>query len=118
MGLALMIIGEAVAPTSPVEAPPVSAARGGVPTLASATSGEATLPTAATRGGVAVRASSASASPTTCGSGDLMWEGEDGTPCPPCGLVTSLNGKTPRKGDNLQETTYKEKLTKLYLVTA
>jgi hypothetical protein len=100
-----MIVGEAVAPTSPAEAPPASAVRGGVPTLASATGGEATLPSAAPRGGVAVRASSASASPTTYASGDLMREGEDGVPCPPCGLVTGLHGKTSRKGNNLQETT-------------
>jgi hypothetical protein len=44
MGSTSMIIGEAVAPTSPAEAPPASTARGGVPTLASATGGEATLP--------------------------------------------------------------------------
>jgi hypothetical protein len=40
----------------------VSAVRGGVPTIALSTGGEAALPSAAPRGGVAVRASSASAS--------------------------------------------------------
>jgi hypothetical protein len=105
-------------PMSPAEAPPASASRGGVLTLASATGDEAALPSAAPRGGVAVRASSASASPTTCGSEDLVREGKDGAPCPPCGLVTGLHGKTPRKGNNLQETTYKAELARLYLVAA
>jgi hypothetical protein len=96
-----MIVGEAAALTSPAEAPPMSATRGRVPTLASATGGEAALPSAAPCGGVAVRPSSASASPTTCGSDDLVREGEDGAPC---GLVTGLHGKTSRKGNNLQQT--------------
>jgi hypothetical protein len=100
-----MIVVEAVAPTSPAEAPPVSAARRGVPTLASATGGETALPSAAPCGGVAVRASLARASPTTCGSGNLVREGEDWVPCPPCGLVTGLHGKTSHKSNNLQETT-------------
>jgi hypothetical protein len=102
MGSVSMIDGEAVALTSPAEAPPASAARGGVPTLASATGDEAALPSAAPRGGVVVRASSASTSPTTCGSGDLVREGEDGAPCPPCGLITGLHGTTARKGNNLK----------------
>jgi hypothetical protein len=105
MGSASMIVGEAIAPTSPAEAPLESAMRGGLPTLASAMGDEAGLPSVAPRGGVAVCASSASASPATCGSGDLVREGEDGAPCPPCGLVTGLHGKTPCKGNNLQETT-------------
>jgi hypothetical protein len=113
-----MIVGEAVAPSSPVEALPVSAVRGGVSTLASAIGGEAVLPSAAPRGGVAMRASSASASPTTCGLGDLVREGEDGAPCSPCSLITDLHGKTFCKVNNLQDTTSKAKLARLYLVAS
>jgi hypothetical protein len=102
MGPTSMIVGEVVAPTSPAEVPPASAARGGVSTLAATTGGEVTLLSTTTRGGVAVRVSSPSTSPMTRGSGDLMREGEDGAPRPPCGLVTSLHGETPRKDKNLQ----------------
>jgi hypothetical protein len=59
----------------------ISSARG-VSTLAPAMGGEDALPSAAPRGGVVVRALLASASPTTCGSGDLVREGEDGAPSP------------------------------------
>jgi hypothetical protein len=89
----------------PVEAPPASAVLGGVSTLATTTGGEATPPSTAPCGGVAVRVSSASASPMTCGTGDLVQEGEDGVPRPPCGLVTGMHNKTSRKGKNLQDTT-------------
>jgi hypothetical protein len=105
MGSTSITAREAVTPTFPVEAPPASAARGGVSTLASATGGEVALPSSAPRGGVAVRASSASTSPTTYGSGDLVREEEDGAPCRPCVLATDMHGKTPRKGKNLQDTT-------------
>jgi hypothetical protein len=118
MGSMSITAREAIAPKSLAEAPPTSAVRGGVSTLALATGGEAALPSAAPLGGVAVRASSSSASPTTCGSGDLVREGEDGAPCSPCGLVTGLHGKTSRKGNNLQDATSKEKLARLYLVAA
>jgi hypothetical protein len=84
---------EVVAPKSPAEVPPASAARGGVSTLVAATGSEVVLLSTAPRGGVAVRASSASVFPTTCGSGDLVREGEGGEPRPPCGLVTGLHGK-------------------------
>jgi hypothetical protein len=105
MGSTSITIGEVVAPTPPAEAPPASsAARGGVSTLAAATGGEVTLLSTAPHGGVAVRTSSASTSPTTPGSGDLVREGEDGAPRPPCGLVTGLHGETPRKDKNLQDT--------------
>jgi hypothetical protein len=103
MGSTLVIVGEVVAPTSLAEAPPASTTRGGVSTFESATGGEVALLSAAPRGGVAVCASSASASPMTRGSGDLVWEGEDGAPRPPCGLVTGLHDKTPRKDKNLQD---------------
>jgi hypothetical protein len=77
MGSTSIIVGEVVALTSPAEAPPAPAARGGVSTFASATGGEVALPSAAPRGGVAVRASSASTSPrpvaqaTSCGRGKM-----------------------------------------------
>jgi hypothetical protein len=102
MGSASMIVGEVVA----------SAACGGVPTLASATGDEVALPSTAPRGIVAVRTSSARASPTTCGSDDLVREGEDGVPCPPCSLITDLHGKTPRKDNNLQKSTLNSKTSK------
>jgi hypothetical protein len=105
MGSTSITAGETVAPMSPAEAPPASTLHGGVSTLATTTGGEAALPSAAPYGGVAVRTWSTSTSPTTCGSGDLVREGEDGVPCPPCGLVIDLHGKTPRKGNNLQDTT-------------
>jgi hypothetical protein len=112
MGSASIIIGEVVALTPPAEVPTTSATRGGVPTLASATGGEVTTFSTAPHGGVAVCASSASASPTTCGSGDLVWEGDDWATGTPCGLATGLHCKTPHKENNLQEITYKMKLAK------
>jgi hypothetical protein len=109
MGSTSIIVGEVVAPTSladapmsPADAPTASAARGGISTLVLATGGEVTTVSTAPRGGVAVRASSASTSPTTCGSGDLVREGEDVATGPPCGLVTGLHGKAPRKDKNQQ----------------
>jgi hypothetical protein len=59
--------------------------------------GEVTTPSTVPRGGVAVCVSSASASPTTCGSGDLVREGDDGATGTPCGLATDLHGKAPRQ---------------------
>jgi hypothetical protein len=100
MGSTSIIVGEAVAPTSPAEVPTTSATRGGVPTLASATGGEVTTFSTAPHGGVAVRASSASASPTTCGSGDLVWEGDGWATGTPCGLATGLHDKAPRQDEN------------------
>jgi hypothetical protein len=78
MGSMSIIVGEVVAPTSPAEVSTPSAVRGGESTLVSATGGEVTTPSNVPRGGVAVHVPSASASPTTCGSGDLMREGDDG----------------------------------------
>jgi hypothetical protein len=107
MGSASMIVREVVTPTSPAEVPPASAARGGVSTLVATTGGEVALLSTTPHSGVAVLASSASASPMTRSSGDLVREGEDGAPRPPCGLVTGLHGKIPRKNRNLQDTKYK-----------
>jgi hypothetical protein len=90
MGSTSKTIGEAVALVLPAEAPPASTTREEVSTLVAATGGEVALLSTAPCGGVAVRASSASASPTTRGSGDLVWEREYGAPRPPCCLVTSL----------------------------
>jgi hypothetical protein len=104
MGSTSITAGEVVAPTSPTEAPSASTTRGGVSTLALATGGEVALLSTTPRGVVAVRASLASTSPVTCGSGDLVREGEDGAPRPPGGLVTGLHGKTPCKNKNLQDT--------------
>jgi hypothetical protein len=103
MGSASIIVGEAVAPTSPAEVPTTSATRGGVPTLASATGGEVTTFSTAPHGGVAVHTSSTSASPMTCGSGDLVREGDGWATGTPCGLATGLHNKAPRqdeKSDN------------------
>jgi hypothetical protein len=105
MGSTSITVGEVIALMPPVEVPfASSAARGGVSTLAAATGGEVALLSTSYRGGVAVRASSASASTTTCGLGDLVREGEDGAPRPPCGFVTGLHGETPRKNKTLQDT--------------
>jgi hypothetical protein len=96
MGSTSIIVGEVVVPTSPAKVSTPSAACGGESTLVSATGGEVTTPSAVPRGGIAVRVSSASASPTTCGSGDLVREGDDGATGTPCGLATGLHGKAPR----------------------
>jgi hypothetical protein len=96
---ASIIVGEAVAPVSPAEVPTTSVACGGVLALASATGGEVTTPSTAPRGGVAVRASSASASPTTCGSGDLVREGDGWATGTSCGLTTGLHDKAPRQDE-------------------
>jgi hypothetical protein len=87
-----IIIGEVVAPTSPVEvAPPASAMRGGVSTLALATGSQVALLSTTPHGGVAVCASSASTSPTTFGSSDLVWDGEAGAPRSPYGATAGLH---------------------------
>jgi hypothetical protein len=117
MGSVLIIVGEVVAPTSPAEAPPSPAACGGVSTLAAATGGEVVLLSTAPRGRVAVHASSASASPTTRGSGDLVREGEDGAPSPPCDLATGLHGETPRKKTKNLSSKRHNQTSRLYLVT-
>jgi hypothetical protein len=92
MGSTSMIVGEVVAPTPPVEvAPPASATRGGVSTLASATGGEVTLLSTAPCGGVAVCASSVSTSPTAFGSSDLVRDGEADAPRSPCGATAGLH---------------------------
>jgi hypothetical protein len=92
MGSTSIIVGELVTPTSPVEvAPPASATRGGVSTLASTTRGEVSLLSTAPCDGVAVCASSASTSPTTFGSSDLVRDGEDGAPKSPCGATAGLH---------------------------
>jgi hypothetical protein len=100
MGSTSIIVGEVVAPTSPAEVSTSSVARGGESNLASAMGSEVTMPSTVPRGGVAVRASSTSASPTTCGSGDLVREGDDGATGTPCGLATGLHGKAPRQDKN------------------
>jgi hypothetical protein len=92
-----MIVGEVIALTSPAEVPTPSAVHGGEPALVSATGGEVTTPSTIPRGGVAVRTSSASTSPTTCGLGDLVREGDDGVTGTPCGLATGLHGKILRQ---------------------
>jgi hypothetical protein len=97
MGSTSMIIEEVVTLTSPVEVPTPSAVCEGEPTLVLATGGEVTTPSTIPRGGVVVRASSASTAPTTCGSGDLVREGDDGATGTPCGLATGLHGKTLRQ---------------------
>jgi hypothetical protein len=100
MGSTSMIVGEVVAPTSPAEVPTPSAVCGGESAHVSAAGGEVTTPSTIPRGGVAVCASSASTSPTTCGSGDLVREGDDGATGTPFGLATGLHGKIPRQDKN------------------
>jgi hypothetical protein len=108
-----MIVGEVVTPTSPAEVPTPSAVRGGERALVSATGGEVTTPSTVPRGGVAVRASSTSTSPTTCGSGDLVREGDDGATDTPCGLATGLHDKTPRQDKNQIKSTKMEPALKV-----
>jgi hypothetical protein len=108
MGSTSIIVGEVVTLMPPAESPPASKTRGGVSTLESSTGGEVALLSTTPRGGVAVCASSAKVSPTTVGSGDLVREGEDGAPRPPCGLITDLHGKTPREDKNLQDAKQKK----------
>jgi hypothetical protein len=92
MGFTPIILGEVVAPTSPIEVPsPASIAQGGLATPVSATGGEVTLLSAAPHGGVAVRASPASASPTTFRSGNLVREGEAGVTRSSCGTTSGLH---------------------------
>jgi hypothetical protein len=94
---------------SPAEVtPPASAVCGGLSTLESGTGGEAALLPTASCGGEAVCASSTKVSPTTVGSIDLVREGEDGEPRPPCDLITGLHNKTPREDKNLQNTKQKK----------
>jgi hypothetical protein len=79
VGSTSIIVGEVIASASPTEAAPTaSTTRGGLCTFESATGSEVAILSTVPHGGVAVSASSASASPTTCGSGDLVREGEDG----------------------------------------
>jgi hypothetical protein len=63
------------------------------PALVSVTGGKVVNPSTIPRVRVAVCASFASASPTTCGSSDLVREGDDGATGTPCGLATDLHGK-------------------------
>jgi hypothetical protein len=80
-------------PPSPTEVSTPSAACREEPALVSVTGGEVVAPSASPRVGVAVWASSTSASPTTCGSGDLVREGDDGVTGTPYGLAAGLHGK-------------------------
>jgi hypothetical protein len=77
-----MTVREVVAPTSPAEVSTPSVVCREEPALVSVTGGEVVNPSAIPHIGVAVHASSATASPTTCGSGDLVREGDDGQPAP------------------------------------
>jgi hypothetical protein len=65
-------------PPPPAEVSTPSAACREEPALVLATGDEVVAPSATPLVGVAVRTSSTSASPTTCGSGDLVQEGDDG----------------------------------------
>jgi hypothetical protein len=61
------------------------------PTLVSATGDEVVAPCAIPHVGVAVPASSTSASPTTCGSDNLVREGNDGATDTSCGPAADLH---------------------------
>jgi hypothetical protein len=93
MGSMSMTVGQVIAPTSPAEVFIPSEVCREEPALLLVTGGEVVNPSAIPRDGVAVRASSASASPTTCGSGDLVREGDYGAIGTPCGLATGLHDK-------------------------
>jgi hypothetical protein len=90
-------IGEVVALTPPTEVSTPSAVCKEEPALVSVTGGEVFAPSATPRVGVAVRASSTSASPATCGSGDLMQEGDAGVTSTPCDLAAGLHGQITRQ---------------------
>jgi hypothetical protein len=90
-------VGEIVAPVPATEVSTPSAVCREEPALVSVMGGEVVTPSATPRVGVAVRASSTSASPATCGSGDLVREGDAGITGTPCGLATGLHGKIPRQ---------------------
>jgi hypothetical protein len=113
MGSTSTIVGEVVVPTFPAEVPTPSAVRGGESALVSATGGEVTTPSAVPRGGVAMRASSTSVSLTTCGSDDLVWEGDDGETGTSCGLATGLHDKIPRQNKNQIKSTKTEPSLKI-----
>jgi hypothetical protein len=61
------------------------------PALMSAMGGEVVTPSTTPRVGVAAPASSTSASPTTCDSGDLVREGDDGATDTSCGPAADLH---------------------------
>jgi hypothetical protein len=100
MGSTSIIAGEVIAPTSSTEVSTASVARGGISTLASVTGGEVTTSSIAPRGG-------------TCGSGDLVREGDDGATGTPCGLATGLHGKAPRQDKNQMTKTNMESALKI-----
>jgi hypothetical protein len=76
-----IIPGGVITPTPPAEvAPTASTTRGGLYTLESGMGREVALLSTVPLGEEVMCASSAKVSPTTVSSGDLVWEGEDGTP--------------------------------------
>jgi hypothetical protein len=97
MGSTSTTAGEVVAPTSPADVSIPSVVCREEPALVPITGGEVVNPSAIPRVGVVVHASSASSSPTTCGSGDLVQQGDDGATGTPCGLATGLHGKILRQ---------------------
>jgi hypothetical protein len=78
-------------PDPPAEVSAPSAACKEEPALVSATGGEVVALSSTPCVRVAVHASSISASPTTCGSDDLVREGDDGTTDTSCGPSTDLH---------------------------
>jgi hypothetical protein len=97
MGSTSTTAGEVVAPTSPAEVSTPSVVCREEPALVSVTGGKVVNPSAIPCVGVDICASSARASPTTCGSCDLVWEGDDGATGTPCGLSTGLHDKILRQ---------------------
>jgi hypothetical protein len=92
-----MTDGEVVAPTPPTEVSTPSAVCREEPALVSVTGGEVVAPSATPRVGVALRASSTSSSPATCGSGDLVREGDTGVTGTSWGLTANLHGQITRQ---------------------
>jgi hypothetical protein len=93
MGSTSKNVEEVVALTSPAEVSTPSVVCREEPALVSVTGIEVVNPSAIPCVGVAVRTSSASTYPTTCGSGDLLREGDDRATGTPCGLATGLHSK-------------------------
>jgi hypothetical protein len=93
--------GEVVASTPPTEVSTPSVVCKEEPALVSVTGGEVVAPSVTPRVGVAVRASSTSASPATCGSGDLVQEGDAGVADTPCDPAADLYGQVTHQ-DSVQ----------------
>jgi hypothetical protein len=101
IGLISTTDGEVVALTPLTEVSTPSAVCREEPAHVLVTGGEVVAPSTTPHVGVAVRASSTSASPATCGSGDLVREGDVGVTGTSWGLAAILHGHITRQ-DHVQ----------------